>query len=438
MTKEFATEAKARDACEKQIRQKITRGYTEIEKPTIRGSRLKQSAAVARLHKPFLESIAKSPDDITEYMVYADWLLEQGDPRGEFIHLQLQLEDETVPQKDRAKLKQRESELTQEYATDWLGDLAPELLAGEIPESNHRWRPQEQPYQHSFHRGFPGNLTVMILLPEFAAKLKKSGVCRWLRQFVLRRVYSANMLAYEFEVFASLRNDSQSFPGWEELVGTRFDNLRHFEVNEGGSKYSSAPGVERLIRKMPRLQSLELHAHELDTAAIFKLKMPNLRSISIHDAHEYDVQALSRNSSLQNLETISFFPHALNPDDEPYLDVPHIQGICRSRHLQNVRHLWLRGTNFGDDGIKELIDSGFLLQLESLDLTYGSITDKGAELLAGVDLSNLSQLTLDGNYLTRKGVRLLKNTGVPLNTSEMFGNRGDAADWQHLYMGDVE
>jgi uncharacterized protein (TIGR02996 family) len=39
----------------------------------------------------FLQAILAAPDDDTPRLVYADWLDERGDPRGEFIRLQCEL-----------------------------------------------------------------------------------------------------------------------------------------------------------------------------------------------------------------------------------------------------------------------------------------------------------------------------------------------------------
>ena len=39
-------------------------------------------------HDAFLQVIQQTPDDDAPRLVYADWLEERGDPRGEFIRLQ--------------------------------------------------------------------------------------------------------------------------------------------------------------------------------------------------------------------------------------------------------------------------------------------------------------------------------------------------------------
>ncbi|MEO8702039.1 MAG: ribosomal protein L7/L12 [Kofleriaceae bacterium] len=43
------------------------------------------------LHVSFLESIVKNPDDDDARAVYADWLEQRGDPRGEYLRLESQL-----------------------------------------------------------------------------------------------------------------------------------------------------------------------------------------------------------------------------------------------------------------------------------------------------------------------------------------------------------
>jgi uncharacterized protein (TIGR02996 family) len=69
-----------------------------------------------------------NPDDLASHMAYADYLAEQGDPRGEFIQVQLALEDEGKPAAERKRLQQREQELLDAHQREWLGGLAPALL----------------------------------------------------------------------------------------------------------------------------------------------------------------------------------------------------------------------------------------------------------------------------------------------------------------------
>src|SRR5262245_52142937 len=74
-------------------------------------------------HQAFLQAILENPDDDTPRLVYADWLEERDDPRGEFIRVQCRLAelDEDDPQ--RRDLQRREYELLANHWGEWAGPL---------------------------------------------------------------------------------------------------------------------------------------------------------------------------------------------------------------------------------------------------------------------------------------------------------------------------
>src|SRR5436309_1747714 len=61
---------------------------------------------------PFVRAIAEAPDDDLIRLVYADWLDDQGNPYGEFIRVQVELEKlgETDPKRPALEERQRELE----------------------------------------------------------------------------------------------------------------------------------------------------------------------------------------------------------------------------------------------------------------------------------------------------------------------------------------
>jgi uncharacterized protein (TIGR02996 family) len=71
----------------------------------------------------FLHDIREHPEDDAPRLIYADWLMEQGNPRGEFIRVQCELA--RLPKKDRkrAALEARERELLQEHEAAWRSEL---------------------------------------------------------------------------------------------------------------------------------------------------------------------------------------------------------------------------------------------------------------------------------------------------------------------------
>jgi uncharacterized protein (TIGR02996 family) len=66
------------------------------------------------VHQRFLAALRERPADLTAWLVYADWLDEQGEPTGRFIRLSLELTDGRIAVKDA---EARVVELEQLHAT---------------------------------------------------------------------------------------------------------------------------------------------------------------------------------------------------------------------------------------------------------------------------------------------------------------------------------
>lgn len=443
-TKDFGSEDEARKSYDKLVAQKTKKGYVEaVSAEDSRGAKLKAAEADLKEQEPFLAEIRDNPDDLARYAVFADWLEENGDPRGEFINVQLQLEDESLKAAERKKLQKREAELLKEHERDLLGDLAAPLLdAGKNPVE---WR-SDKLYDYRFARGFLDSLTVHYLLPDFAKVLKRSPHAGMLRELRIRDIPSGEELIEEFEEqYGDKEWEYEDNPAFDALGGAEFPNLRHFEIDEDDEPSREYPGchvraegVERLLKKMPRLETLILEAHAVNTEAVFKTNLPNLKSLTVNHLTSYPIDVLAKNKSMTNLESIWFYPHGLDYDDEPYIQLDDVKAICRSKHLTSLKHLALYASTSGNDGIAELIDSGILGRLKTLDMRWGAVTDEGADRLAAADLSGLDELNLSQNYMTAAGVKALKDTGVNLSAESQ--NAGDPSDEdaEYLFMGDPE
>jgi uncharacterized protein (TIGR02996 family) len=73
----------------------------------------------------FLADIKEAPEDDAPRLIFADWLEEQGDPRGEFMRVQCQLARMSQDDPRRNDLRWRESELRDQNILSWLGRLPP-------------------------------------------------------------------------------------------------------------------------------------------------------------------------------------------------------------------------------------------------------------------------------------------------------------------------
>ena len=85
------------------------------------------SPAAPRLHSPeewaFHQTVLESPDDEDIRLIFADWLDDRDDPRGEFIRIQCQLAKLFAHDEQRAGLVRRERELWAEHGEHWRSYL---------------------------------------------------------------------------------------------------------------------------------------------------------------------------------------------------------------------------------------------------------------------------------------------------------------------------
>src|SRR5437763_15011358 len=68
----------------------------------------------------FLSAIREQPDDDGPRLVYADWLDDRGDPRGEFIRVQCDLAKFDPADERRPALASRADDLLADHEAEWL------------------------------------------------------------------------------------------------------------------------------------------------------------------------------------------------------------------------------------------------------------------------------------------------------------------------------
>lgn len=433
-TKSFPTPEKAQAEADKLIREKTGKGYRE----TTAKAEVSQAEA-------FEAGLLDHPHDLARWSAYSDSLTEQGDPRGEFMRVQLALEDEGLSAADRKKLKKAETDLLKAHEREWLGPLAAVTLDDAEVST-------DTTVTYQFERGWLRRVEFSDLATNQARALAACADARLLRELVV------SSLSYEDEFEPGPDVPEEADEGQTGLYALcrcpQLAAVREFRLGEpadlddeyGGRCHISGDLAHHLVKQMPRLERLELHAHRVDAAKVFALPMPNLQHLSLLHSHSYPLDKLAANKSLTHLRVIQCHPHALEYGDEEegaYIRLKHLKAICRSPHLTSLDHLCLRLTDFGDAGVKELIASGLLARLKVLDLRGGVITDAGAELLAAQPhLKKLEFLNLRRNALTAKGEQLIRATGV---NADLSGQHTDTAfdpsageAPQYLFEGDYE
>ncbi len=89
-------------------------------------------------------------DDRAAWSAYADYLTEQGEPRGDFMRVQLALEDESLPKAERRALHEEEEELRVAN----LGTLVGPAVAASSFDAEGRPKPKKGCPKFTFRRGW--------------------------------------------------------------------------------------------------------------------------------------------------------------------------------------------------------------------------------------------------------------------------------------------
>src|SRR5687768_8236847 len=77
------------------------------------------------LAQGFIRAIIESPDDDGIRLIFADWLEERGDPRGEFIRLQVERARPGLDEVRRERNRLREKKLLDAHGRQWVAPLRP-------------------------------------------------------------------------------------------------------------------------------------------------------------------------------------------------------------------------------------------------------------------------------------------------------------------------
>jgi uncharacterized protein (TIGR02996 family) len=438
--KTFASEAAAQKEHDKLVKEKLTKGYRETTPAA--------KSQPASLKESLESALVENPNDLASHMAYADYLTEEGDPRGEFIHVQLQLEDPSLRATERAKLQKREVDLLKAHGKTWLGDLAPYLLR--------KTRKPGSDFLGScrFSRGWLDMVEARDYTVAFTRLLAKSPEICLLRRLMLDD--NAFEMEGEFEPGPDIPEDCEDPQLYPLLRSPYLGNVRVFVLGEliapedeieamdgGFNCQTGGDGAVGVVKLMPKLEELYLLARDIDTAQLFSLKTLNhLRVLQVYHARNYPLVRLAKNPSLGRVTHLLFHPHALDPDDEKsYIRLAGVRELVRSKLLSSLTHLRLRLSDMGDAGVKDIVASGILKRLKMLDLRHGCITDDGARLLAACpDTKRLELLDLAHNAISETGVKALREAGIKVY-AEYQWTPGEHRDWgedEYLYAGDIE
>jgi uncharacterized protein (TIGR02996 family) len=375
-------------------------------------------------------ALADNPDDLAAHAAYADLLTEEGDPRGEYIRLQLAQEDRDQPP-DRLRAMATEAKAIRDrHERDWLGPLAPfteparrgASVGAMVAEGN---------VVVGFRRGWVDRVEVHRLTDEVRDAIAAAPICRLLAELVVWA--NGESTPARRDRIATVRYVSLTPLAESPNVA----NLRRLELGDESAWHQASfhDDVAALVQRTPRLEHLQIAAERFVPDHVFDARLPNLRTLHVTtNNNRLPVAILGRNDSLRNLtrlhlDLVAFVPE---PDVEERRDPVYpdeLRTLFTSRDLTSLEYLALRLPGFGDAGVDELIASGLIGRLKGLDLCRCMITDDGARALAACPhVPNLEYLHLDNNYLTPAGIDALAAVGVQVSEQQFFAVEWDPDD----------
>jgi uncharacterized protein (TIGR02996 family) len=258
-------------------------------------------------HAAFLAAVCAHPEDDGPRLVYADWLDEQGDPRGEFIRAQIELERLPPDDASRPRLKARCRELLKRHRSAWL-------VPG-IPD-------------RSFHRGFVEELTVSepLRLDDVLAVFHRTPV----------RVLQVRRRSLPFPLSDLVGRPEVRSLSWLDLGGTLVGD-------DGAAAIARSPHLVRLTRLwlnswMDAEYPQRIHAAGAAAVArsgtLSRLTELDLNGNAIGDG---GLASLAGSPTLGRLERLVLVNNEIGlTGDEA------IERLCESRHLTRLCSVDLR------------------------------------------------------------------------------------------------
>ncbi len=223
------------------------------------------------VEQELLAAVYDAPKDDAPRMIYADWLLERGDPRGEFIVLQLEKTRRALTAQEQAQ----EKLLIERHATRWLGVFATAIVGRRDFE---------------FSRGFPHAFWLKLRDADQAQRLYSSPA--WATVEVLRLGAGVEHAAPLLELPGLKR-----IGGLTQALALRLCQLdRAIEEIEIRTPEERAPFSDALLEglehRLPGLRALYISGRDTEacygalSACAERLERFGLRSV-IHDREEY-------------------------------------------------------------------------------------------------------------------------------------------------------
>jgi uncharacterized protein (TIGR02996 family) len=326
--------------------------------------------------KELLQAVLDDPEDVESRRVYADALAAAGDPRGEFIQVQCNLEDRTPADPGWRALAIRDQRLRAKHGEKWMAPL------GKLT------------FPPSFRRGFLEEIhgVADLIVPSIDRLLAREPITR-LSLWQLTRAHAA-------------------------VLATRAGLTRVYRLAIESSELGTRDLGVLFSEPAPRLRSLDLGEVGIDRDGLACLRatlLPQLEELVLGSKRDLEPRELERivtDRSLR-LAKLGLRLHVVGADGA--------RRLTGSLDLPSLTHLDLASSDLGNEDLAVLSANRTFAGLRALCLRNNRLEGAGA-VAAIAGLSQLEELDLSGNELGLAGCRALARLALPrLRTLKLSG-----------------
>lgn len=392
--------------------------------------------------------VTHDPDDLNSRLIWADWLEEQGDPKGEWVRLQCQLsestyEDRLWPQLVRQEHESRASligRLSRDVESDPIAkDVIYEFARGAVERiglSAARWAKDADEFRARWpirHVNFlSGDSAVLAKAMSHPATEKIRSLALPSQMKVAKSTAAFEAANFENLRHLSLRECVIGQKGMLALARLKMPHLR--TLNLAGNRILDG-GMQALVdMRLPKLEKINLTHHGLTTSSLMRFgeaNVPKLRDLDLSGNTKID--ELSGWPRLKQIHALTIgnchisperLAAALQPDQLPRLSrlslrrsnaegalpiaFPTVHVIAEQASRGKLRELCLAHQRLGKSGIEVLSQGGNLKKIRRLDLTGNAIDDDILEAtLDSLGRARLDHLVLNANRLTSRSLELI-------------------------------
>ncbi|MFT3698903.1 MAG: WGR domain-containing protein [Kofleriaceae bacterium] len=410
--KKFATPAAAQKEHDKLIAEKTKKGYSlvggkaaaEPETKKTKKSAAAEGQAKGDARNPELEkAILANPYDREAYTIFADWLQEQGDPRGELISLQLGNRDAAAKKLIASNedyflgplaAHQKVYDSNGNNSRSHLRTTEQEKAWAKVAEDAFLWR---NGYIYRVRLSYDADSTDIEFDGELAKVLAEvfehpSG------RYVTELAFQTNGSSYDDDLQALIDVVGKKAPATIRKI-TFGDNVDQISWHHTGN-------LGKMWKAVPGLMVLEVETGEFDVG---KMVAPNLeRAIFVTGGLSKSCGKNIATADIPKVKHLEIYYGTSNYGGE--CTIKEVKPLLDRTDLKSLEYLGLKNSEFANDIAKAVVNAKIVKQLKVLDLSLGTMTDEGAAALAaGKDaLKHLEVLDLTRNYLTKDGLKAVK------------------------------